>query len=56
MSRMSYEDDDEYTYDDSEGDIDMAQEDDDEQGTYSPVFTPSLLTSSVTCRACGRCN
>ena len=55
MSRMSYEDDDDYTYDDSEGDVDMTQEDEeeDDQGTYTLLFAHSLLTSSIACRACG---
>ena len=53
MSRMSYEDDDDYTYDDSEGDVEMTQEEDDEHGTYSPLFVHSPLTPSIICRPCG---
>jgi hypothetical protein len=56
MSRMSYEEDEDYTYDDSDGDVDMTQEEDDEQGTQSSLIAHSLLTSSIACRARGRCN
>ena len=56
MSRMSYEEDEDYTYDDSEGDVEMTQEEDDEQGMTPPFFAHSLLTSSIACRDCGRCN
>ena len=44
---MSYEEDEDYTYDDSEGDVEMTQEEDDEQGKYSPLFAHWLLTSSI---------
>ena len=50
---MSCEDDDDYTYDDSEGDVEMTQEEDDEQGTYSRLFAHPLLTSWIICRDCG---